>query len=308
MKDENKRRWKVLANAIRKKQVLNNSTLTNLCEKNSVIQKSSDAENTFQIDLEKLTQTQDLDFNNNSKLSVPKDVIRLSIYPPNIKYDREILTGFNNTGNVKIWPAEEVLTRFMFNFFPELLDLSGNQPNNDCKIKQTLYSNKIDKNSINFLELGGGYSSMASLFFAKFIKNRQFSLQKDISFHVTDGNQTSINHCQKLINTNNLQNLVSAKLLRWDDTNTFIDTNFDYLLIADCFFFDEFREPLKDTVVHYFMKNRRLKVICVAPSRNDTFQKFLGLFDESKTDQISYTKPVFWPENSDILLSILYIY
>ena len=340
MKEETKRRWNVLASAIKNKQVLKNSDFEN----GSLIQTDLDQKNQVFIDLEKWglnVNVNLIDQNNNDtsllrsnkNITVPNNdqiqnnIIRLSIYPPNITYNNEILTGFNNTGNVKIWPAEQVLTRFVFGCLLENPNTCSSLFASDahCELRKllnltlSLSSQKSSPINLNFLELGGGYSSLASLFLAKFIKlnKNQIKLSDELStkntkiynnytFHVTDGNQTSISHCQKLIKLNNLENIVSASLLRWDDPSTYItNINFNYLLIADCFFFDDFREPLKNTVLYYFEKNPDLKVVCMAPSRSGTFERFLGLFDE---ERVQCTTPVLWPEDdSQIYLSILFI-
>lgn len=69
---------------------------------------------------------------------------RLKIYPPNLKVSASTLTGFNNTGNVRIWPAEEAMIDYVHKNIPE----------------KTL-------RSANIVELGGGFSNLCGQFLAK---------------------------------------------------------------------------------------------------------------------------------------------
>lgn len=197
-----------------------------------------------------------------SEKNVDQNILSIKLTPPIIQYDSNILTGFNNTGNVKIWPSEEILTKFMFGQF-----FNG-------KLQSSSSSSKT------YLELGGGYSSLASLFLAKLYENYDYDNRPIIppKFVLTDGNEISINHCQKLIKDNNLEHTCQAQVLRWGEEHSYYKGEVDYLMVSDCFFFDEFRTPLKNTITHYLNQNPNLKVYLFAPSRNNTFQKFIDLF------------------------------
>lgn len=209
--------------------------------------------------------------------------LKLTIFPPNLQVSHEKLIGFNNTGNVRIWQAEEALVDYVLTRIPE----------------EVLESGKI-------LELGGGFSSLAAQFLArKFPKSTCF---------LTDGNLESVEHCQKLVRINELENAF-CKVVRWDQADTYDCNNneaksgavslpqkLDVVLIADCFFFDEYRAHLAKCLTHFIAMNPRVKVVVIGPSRNGTYEKFLKLMDQ----EFSFSTPVFYPLNqTQIMLSTL---
>ncbi|EDW04924.1 GH23832 [Drosophila grimshawi] len=76
------------------------------------------------------------------------------------------LMGFNNTGNICVWPSEEALTALV------LSDLAA-------------YRGKW------ILELGGGFTSLAGLMLAKYAK--------PYAVHLTDGNEVSVENVLKIV-------------------------------------------------------------------------------------------------------------
>jgi len=216
---------------------------------------------------------------------------RLKIYPPNLKVSVTKLTGFNNTGNVRIWPAEEAMIDYVHKNIPE----------------------KILK-SANIVELGGGFSNLCGQFLAKRYPNSRC--------YLTDGNHDSVEHCSKLIQENQIKNSI-CQILRWDQPETFnlrpqFETtdcnnndndreNIDLLLVADCFFFDEYRFPLANCVKNFIDKNPGLKVIVIGPSRNGTFEDFLKMINGqlNKSGKSQFSTPEFYPAGqNEIIISV----
>jgi len=205
---------------------------------------------------------------------------QLTVFPPKLDLKASI-TSFNNTGNIRIWPAEEAM-----------LDYSSKmiKPDEKCTV----------------LELGGGYANLCGMFLAK--------QRQKATFYLTDGNEHSVEHCQRLLKLNNIEN-ASAHLIRWDQPDTYstqpqqipaaskqqpldpsITTNtqhsilpkqIDYILISDCFFFDEFREPLATCISHFVNLNPSTKILLFGPTRNNTFQTFQGLLNANLSSNLS---------------------
>lgn len=212
---------------------------------------------------------------------------RLKIYPPNLRVSASTLTGFNNTGNVRIWPAEEAMIDYVHKNIPE----------------KTL-------RSANIVELGGGFSNLCGQFLAK--------KYPDSTCYLTDGNHDSVAHCSKLIQENFITNAI-CQVLRWDQPETFnfaqSDCNnndnypekIDLLLVADCFFFDEYRLPLANCVKQFIDNNPELRVIVIGPTRNGTFEDFLEIVNGqlNKSEKAQFSTPAFYPaDQSEIILSV----
>jgi len=213
---------------------------------------------------------------------------RLKIYPPNLKISPSTLLGFNNTGNVRIWPAEEAMIDYVHKNIPE----------------KTL-------KTANIVELGGGFSNLCGQFLAK--------KYPDSTCYLTDGNHDSVTHCSKLIQENQIKNAI-CQVLRWDQPETFnfthssdcnnndnVPENIDLLLVADCFFFDEYRLPLANCVKHFIDNNPRVIVIVIGPTRNGTFEDFLRIINGqlNKSAESQFSTPTFYPaDQCEIILSV----
>lgn len=156
------------------------------------------------------------------------------------------LIGFNNTGNICIWPSEETLACYV------LANLS-------C-----FYSKKV-------LELGGGMSCLAGLMVAKY--------GKPCHVELTDGNFRSIQNIEYIITRNELSKVTNCSELKWESTKynmektAFVKT-YDIILVADCVFFDESRQDLIDTIWYYLAK--RGTAFVMAPRRGQTLDHFIS--------------------------------
>lgn len=156
----------------------------------------------------------------------------------NRTFSAEDLMGFNNTGNVCIWPSEETLSYF---------------------ICSSLYKFH-DKNVI---ELGGGMSCLAGLFVAKYGNAR--------SVTVTDGNKISIENVQAIIKCNQFDAGVKCKILKWSGEEK--DRKYDVILCADCLFFDDARADLIECL-WACLENKGIAFI-MAPQRGNTLDNFI---------------------------------
>lgn len=154
------------------------------------------------------------------------------------------LMGFNNTGNICVWPSEEALTAYV------LSDVAA-------------YSDKW------ILELGGGFTCLAGLMLSKYAK--------PYAVHLTDGNDVSVENVKKTVCLNELACYTKCSVLKWEDVSaraTAEAGKFDVILSADCLFFDEARSSLVETIWYYMAP--RGEAIIMAPRRGKTMAMFVG--------------------------------
>lgn len=153
-------------------------------------------------------------------------------------FSAEDLMGFNNTGNVCIWPSEETLTYYI-----------GANLN--------LFKSKT------VLELGGGMSCLAGLICAKYGAAKCVTL--------TDGNKISVENVQISLYNNEFSCPVDCKVLKWEEYDC--DEKFDLILCADCLFFDEGRVHLIECLWKVMSMNGMALVM--APKRGNTLENFI---------------------------------
>ncbi|CAB4054566.1 SLC25A2_15 [Lepeophtheirus salmonis] len=175
------------------------------------------------------------------------------------------ITGFNNTGNVRLWPSEIILTRYLLE-------------------NPWLYRKK------SVLELGGGMTSLAGICIA-----HNYGHDKPKSVHCSDGNEESVKNIQKIIEINNIscnkssltqQVELTSGCLRWDiEEKGEGDKCYDLIVCSDCLFFKAGRKELAEFIVHKLNPGGG-RAIIFAPPRNDTLKEFvqsLQMFSSIKT-------------------------
>ncbi|XP_044754574.1 calmodulin-lysine N-methyltransferase-like isoform X3 [Coccinella septempunctata] len=156
----------------------------------------------------------------------------------NRTFSAEDLMGFNNTGNICIWPSEETLSYYVCNN----LDIF-----NDKKV----------------LELGGGMSCLAGLYVAKYGRPKSVTL--------TDGNKISIENVQVTLECNKFDCPVDSKVFKWND-DSFTEW-YDVIICADCLFFDDARNDLIDCLWRTLSSDGLALVM--APERGNTLDCFM---------------------------------
>lgn len=179
------------------------------------------------------------------------------------------LIGFNNTGNICVWPSEECLAYYL------------------------LKNRHICRNG-TVLELGGGMSCLAGMIAAKYCDPRRVAL--------TDGNVTSVNNVRSIVARNGMADFVECGVVQWakaaktfrmartfmhphsnglrikswtgscKDATKIVEKQYDVILCADCLFFDEARSDLVETI-YGCLRNDGIALV-MAPRRGSTFQKF----------------------------------
>ncbi|CAH1284785.1 unnamed protein product [Diabrotica balteata] len=161
----------------------------------------------------------------------------------NRTFSAEDLMGFNNTGNICIWPSEETLSYFV------------------CSNLE-IFKEK------NVIELGGGMSCLAGLFAAKYGHAK--------SVLVTDGNKVSIDNVQVTLKCNTFLSEVGCSILQWSSCEP-VD-QYDVVLCADCLFFDDARTDLINCIWCCLASDGTAYVM--APQRGSTLDMFIKQSEE----------------------------
>lgn len=162
-------------------------------------------------------------------------------HPPQV-FTPEELSGFNNTGNICIWPSEETLAYYSL-ANPDLF------------------------NGRTVLELGGGMSCLAGLMIAIHLK--------PTCVHLTDGNSKAVENVYRSIQqVKDASCPLTCSVLKWDrNENVKNIVMFDVIICADCLFFDEYRIDLIDCIWNRLAGNG--VALVMAPNRGNTLQEFL---------------------------------
>lgn len=158
------------------------------------------------------------------------------------KFTPEELIGFNNTGNVCIWPSEEALAFYILHHLP------------------AFHQRRV-------LELGGGMTCLAGLLIAKYTASEFVNL--------TDGNDLSVQNANETLSQNTFNSAkVSCSVLKWETVDyVHEDAQYDCIVSADCLFFDSARTSFINAL-WLFMKPTGFGLI-MAPYRGSTLNIFL---------------------------------
>lgn len=158
------------------------------------------------------------------------------------------MMGFNNTGNVCIWPSEEVMAFF-------------------CLENASLFSNAC------VCELGAGMTGLAGVLLACTSMPREVLL--------TDGNPKSVENMRKIVKMNSNgygEASVSVNVLTWDPSMLDCEYysqfkhRFDAIICADCLFFLDLHIPLLQ-VMSSLLKPQGVSYV-FAPARSGSLEKF----------------------------------
>lgn len=148
--------------------------------------------------------------------------------------------SIDNTGNLRIWPSEEVMVIF-------------------CLINRDMFKDKV------VLELGAGFSGLSGIILAR---------QECKGVVLTDGNSIAVDGLKKNIELNGVGHKCSAEVLVWDRNNK-DDRKYDIILMCDCLFFKNYHWDLAYTIKNMLKQNGICLSIC--PPRGKTKDMFLEI-------------------------------
>jgi len=229
-------RWRILAKALSRGNSLEDPAEDELDSSTSVRRFSSYGL-IATIPLVNLREPQATWFEYHTNIS--QDNFSVLVRHPKHSFTAADLMGFNNTGNVCVWPSEETLAFF-------------------CLSNRELFSGKA------VIEIGGGMSCLAGLMVAKYTSAARVVL--------TDGNQIAMENVGRIVEKNGLKGLthVTSEVLQWGKQSKL--GRFDVILCADCLFFDEDRCDLVQTIDDLLAEEG--VALMAAPQRGDTLGKF----------------------------------
>lgn len=179
------------------------------------------------------------------------------------RFSSEELNSFDNTGNIRVWPAEEVLAYFLCT---------------DQEVSRIL-SNR--SSSPRVLEVAAGMTGLASLFLAQHMSK----LCSDTSFYVTDGNEQCVAHIHQLLSLNTKKEILQlqegqlqALPLKWENTQKLWaerERSFDLIVGADCLFLEQYHQDLWQ-LLDFLLADDGVAIL-LAPSRGGSRWRFQQL-------------------------------
>lgn len=153
------------------------------------------------------------------------------------RVSRSELSGFDNTGNVRLWPGGEALAAYLL-------------------LNPSLLSGK------SAVELGSGLLGLPGITASRSARN----------VHITDGNEHSVKVVSSIISNNDIENVTTA-ILRWDSPTNL--ESFDVVLAADCIFFKDSHKYFLSVCDLLLSQTNDSFVMLCSPNRKGSLDVFI---------------------------------
>lgn len=195
----------------------------------------------------------------------------VNVHHINRPWTAKDLIGFNNTGNITVWPSEEALSYFVLD---NLRIFKGNW----------------------ILELGGGMTCLAGLVLAKY--------GDPYLVHLTDGNALSVENVKKTLRLNDFNCFTKSSILKWEQSvrrHPAEHGKYDFILSADCIFFDDSRNALIDTISYFLSADGQAFIM--APKRGKTMNTFVtkSISKGFKCEIFNYYNKHIWNKHLELV-------
>lgn len=180
----------------------------------------------------------------------------------------EDLTGFDNTGNVCLWPSEEVLASYVL------------------KRKDQFCGKAV-------CELGAGMTGLAGIALAV--------MGNPLKVLLTDGNEDCVKNMEAVVRQNKSSfgsTIVQSEQVLWEINSdlSHLESQFDFIIGADCLFFNQSHYGLLH-VIAVLLKEAGFAVI-MAPQRKDTRETFCSkASSQFSVEKIENYDPVVWSQH-----------
>lgn len=180
----------------------------------------------------------------------------------------EDLIGFDNTGNVCLWPSEEVLASYVLKHRGQFCGKT-------------------------VCELGAGMTALAGIVLAV--------MGNPLKVFLTDGNDNCVKNMEAILQQNKSSfgsTVVLSEKLLWDINSdlSHLESQFDFIISADCLFFTQSHYGLLHTMA-VLLKDNGCAVI-MAPKRKDTLETFCSkALSQFCVERIENYDPVVWSQH-----------
>ena len=201
-------------------------------------------------------------------------------------FSHKVHHGVDNTGNIRTWPAEQVLLAYMLKN-SVVASVVRNTNSND--------ENEGDEEEggiVRCCELGAGMAGLAGLGLA--LHHQQAAAEPSISMLITDGNPLSVRNVALSLQENVAQGVlrphasssssssslhIQVELLRWDRAYkppADRAQQFDLLFASDCLFFEAFHVDLAHTI-QCLLRPATGKCLLLQPQRGGSLDRFCAV-------------------------------